>query len=151
MRLEDEIKQNKPFQDQYQKLAVNLLFSGSWIRNINSAFFGSFNISSQQYNILRILRGQHPKPASVNLLIGRMVDKMSNASRLVEKLRQKGFVARTESEFDRRRADVIITESGLSLLEQIEKIMPDEYENNFKTLSENEAKTLNGLLDKMRG
>ena len=80
-----------------------------------------------------------------------MVDKMSNASRLVEKLRQKGFVARTESEFDRRRADVIITESGLSLLEQIEKIMPDEYENNFKTLSENEAKTLNGLLDKMRG
>ena len=150
MKLEYEIKQGKPFKDEYQKLAVNLLYTSSWVRNINSGFFKRYNISSQQYNILRILRGQYPKPVSVNLLIERMLDKMSNASRLVEKLRQKGFVARTESETDRRRADVIISDKGLKLLEELD-IQMVKFEDNFKTLSEAEAKKLNSLLDKMRG
>ncbi len=150
MRLEDEIKQTKSFKDPYHKLQVNLMFTASWIRNLNTQYFKPYNISPQQYNILRILRGQHPKPASINLLMDRMLDKMSNASRLVEKLRLKGFVARKDSKEDRRKADVVITEKGLDLLEEIDVTM-GKLEDDFRTLSVTEVEKLNELLDKMRG
>ena len=150
MELEKEIKQTRKFASEYQKLMVNLIYSGSWLSNINNKFLKKFNVTPQQYNILRILKGQHPKPASVNLLIDRMLDKMSNASRLVEKLRQKGLVDRTECKEDRRQVDVYITEQGLQLLEQINQHYM-EWESALHTLTEEEAAQLNTLLDKLRG
>ena len=83
MKLEKEITQKK-FDNEYHKAAVNILFTYSWLNLKNSKFFREFGISPQQFNILRILRGQYPGPATVNLLIERMLDKMSNASRLVD-------------------------------------------------------------------
>lgn len=149
MRLEDEIKQ-KQFKSELHKLVVNLIYTGNWIKDVNSQLLKPYGITSQQYNILRILRGQYPKPASVNMLIDRMLDKMSNASRLVEKLRQKGFVERKECPQDRRQADVVITQSGLDLLSKIDQEIEqvDDYMGN---ISEQEAKTVNELLDKLRG
>ncbi len=149
MELGKEIKQTK-FKDEYQKAMLNVLYTGNWVNSMHTRFFKNYSLSPQQYNILRILKGQHPKPASVNLLIERMLDKMSNASRLVEKLRQKKLVKRTVSPLDRRQVDVSLTEQGFGLLQKIEK---DEkiLEDCFRKLSEEEVFFLNKILDKVRG
>jgi DNA-binding MarR family transcriptional regulator len=148
MKLEEEIKQTK-FRNEYHKLAVNLIYSYSWFVNRQSEHFAKYNLTANQFNILRILRGQHPKPATINLLRERMLDKMCDASRLVERLRIKEFVKRELAKDDRRRVDVIITEKGLNLLAEIDK-EEEKHDAVFKTLSESEAKKLNDLLDKMR-
>ena len=96
------------------------------------------------------MRGQHPKPATVNLLIDRMLDKSSNASRIVDKLEQKGLVKRSQCSKDRRAVDVYISDAGLKLLEEMDVKM-DEWEKSHNNLSEREAATLNVLLDKIRG
>ena len=148
MKLEQEIKQSK-FRNEYHKLAVNVLYTNSWLMNLYSTLFSKYDITSNQYNILRILRGQYPNPATVNLLKERMLDKMSDASRLVERLLIKGFVKRELSPNDRRCVDVIITEKGLHLLKEIDKLN-DKHDSFLKNLSESEAKKLNNLLDKLR-
>jgi DNA-binding MarR family transcriptional regulator len=98
---------------------------------------------------IRILRGQHPRPATVNLLQERMLDRMSNASRLVEKLRRKGYVQRHVCDNDRRRCDIRITETGLQVLAEIDN-GETGWEANFRALSESEARERNALLDKLR-
>ena len=149
MQIEKEIKQDK-FKNEYHKLSVNILYTGSWLSIKNQVHLKPFSLTYQQYNILRILRGQYPNPATVSLLIDRMLDKMSNASRLVEKLRQKKLVERRTCKKDRRAVDVIITEKGLHLLTEIETHDP-EWEKVFTALTVAEAKELNNLLDKLRG
>jgi DNA-binding MarR family transcriptional regulator len=109
-----------------------------------------YDLTPQQFNLLRILRGQYPKPASITLLKERMLDKMSDASRLVERLLAKGLVERKICPEDRRKVDVVITKKGLKLLEKIDKT-DNEMDNYLKNLSEVEAKKLNELLDKLRG
>jgi DNA-binding MarR family transcriptional regulator len=148
MKLEDEIKQDS-FKNEYQKLIVNLIFTGSWINFKSYEMLKPFKITSQQYNILRILRGQYPNPATVNLLIERMMDKMSNASRIVDKLVLKKLVNRKMKADDRRCVDVIITAKGIKLLEKIEE-NETVLENKIKVLTIQEVKELNGLLDKLR-
>lgn len=148
MKLEQEIKQPK-FRNEYHKLAVNVLYTNGWLVNLYSNLFSKHDITSNQYNILRILRGQYPNPATVNLLKERMLDKMSDASRLVERLRIKGFIKRDLSSKDRRCVDVIITDKGLHLLKEIDKLN-NKHDSFLKNLSESEAKKLNNLLDKLR-
>jgi DNA-binding MarR family transcriptional regulator len=149
MKLEQEIKQSR-FRNEFHKLAVNIIFSNGWLMNLQSQLFKNFHITGNQYNILRILRGQHPDPATVNLLKERMVDKMSDASRLVERLRVKGLVKRELCPTDRRTVDVVITDKGLKILAEIDKLN-NEYDSFFSNLNEKEAGRLNDLLDKMRG
>lgn len=149
MKLEEEIKQKK-FRNEYHKLAVNILYTHGWLASHHAEHLKKSNITGAQYNILRILRGQFPQPASVNLLKERMLDKMSDASRLVERLLQKSLVDRKICPDDRRRVEVIITERGLNLLKELDQ-KDDEFDVLFKNLDENEVKTANDLLDKMRG
>ena len=149
MKLEQEIKQHK-FSNPYQKLIVNLLFTGGWMGQKIMRFLKPYGVTIRQYNILRILRNQNPVPASVNLLIERMIDKNSNVSRIVDKLERKNFVIRKVSNADRRAVDIKITEKGLDLLRRIDNEEPAN-EKNIKTLSEKETKTINKLLDKLRG
>lgn len=149
MKLEDEIKQKK-FQSEIHKLAVNIIYTHSWLASHQNELIGKYNLTTQQYNILRILRGQHPNPASINLLKERMLDKMSDASRLVERLRVKNLVERKNCEKDRRKAEVLITEKGLSLLKELD-IMEEKLKDTFSNISENEAKTANDILDRIRG
>ena len=148
MKIEDEIKQGK-FHSEYQKLAINILFTNQWLTANTTKILKPFGISPQQYNVLRILKGQSPKAISVSNIMERMIDKMSNTSRLVEKLRQKELIERVTCEKDRRQVDVKITKKGLELLEKVKTEM-----NAFNTISNNltesEAKTINELLDKMR-
>lgn len=149
MKLEKEINQKK-FRSPAHKLSVNLIYTFNWINEYQVNLLKPFDLTLQQYNVLRILRGQHPQPASVKLIRERMLDKMSDASRIVEKLRVKDLVFRNTNTNDRRACEVIITQKGLHLLEQI-----DQQENNFNkifdTLSEAEIQQVNELLDKLRG
>lgn len=150
MRIEDEIRQKK-FASEYQKLHVNVLFTAAWLSQCTMKVLKPYGISQQQFNILRILRGMHPEPATIKLLTERMIDKMSNASRLVEKLVQKGLAIRTESDLDRRRVDVQITPKGLELLQKASAAVDDRVHSDIQNLSTEEAAQLNELLDRMRG
>ena len=149
MKIEDEIKQ-KSFKSEYQKLAVNLLFTHGWLVSFQKKLFENHEITNAQFNILRILRGQHPDPVSVNILKERMLDKMSDTSRLVERLRVKGLVDRKICKEDRRKSDVKITDKGLELLKSLDYI-DDSFQNIFNKINIKEAKDLNNLLDKLRG
>lgn len=149
MSLEHDIQQDK-FENEYQKAAVNILFTSSWLHNLNTLRFKPFDITPEQFNVLRILRGSHPKQMMLADITSRMIDKSSNATRLVEKLRQKGFVKREICEGNRRQVDIIITDKGLSLLSKIDKTS-EEWLKNLKTITKQEARQLNQLLDKLRG
>lgn len=148
MKLEDAIKQKK-FKTEEERLVINLIYTSNWIATEQVRFFKRYGISPQQYNVLRILRGQKPNPASVGLIQERMLDKMSNASRLVEKLKSKNLIKRSECSKDRRQVDVIITDEGLSLLEEMDKHQ-HEINDISSSLSSAEKQTLNELLDKLR-
>ena len=149
MEIGKEIKQGK-FKNEHQKMLINILFTSGWLSSKHAANLKPYGISTQQFNILRILRGQHPKPATVNLLIDRMLDKNSNASRLVEKLRLKKLVERATCPEDRRAVNVIITQKGLDLLTELDK-SEEEYITALHTITEEEAAQINLLLDKLRG
>lgn len=145
----EKLISQKTFTSEYNKGLIGLIFVGNWIVSRHQHFFKKFDITMQQYNILRILRGQYPKAANINTLKERMLDKMSDVSRLVERLRKAGLVERKSSEIDRRAVDVQITAKGLSLLEIVDKDLPDLEDSLKLSLSEEEITTLNTLLDKV--
>ncbi len=149
MKLEQEIFQNK-FRNETHKLGVNLIYTYNWLNTFQSKLLKPQDLTSQQFNVLRILRGQHPKHASVKIIRERMLDKMSDASRIVEKLRLKGLVERVVSNIDRRECEVSITEKGLMLLAAIDK-ENENFDKNFSALTKEEIVRLNDLLDKLRG
>lgn len=147
--ISEAIRQKK-FSSEYHKLAVNILYTSGWIYTLNAENLKKFGITPEQFNILRILRGQHPKPATVSLLTERMLDKKSNASRLVDKLVIKKMADRKTCPEDRRAVDVVITKKGLQLLETIDQQIP-VWEKALTSLTKSEASLLNKLLDKLRG
>jgi DNA-binding MarR family transcriptional regulator len=149
MSLEEDIKQEK-FDSEFQKVAVNLLFTSSWLYNINADRLKTHDITPEQYNVLRILRGSHPKPLMLAEVTCRMIDKSSNATRLVEKLRLKGLVKREICEGNRRQVDIFITDKGLAILKKIDA-EESEWITTLKNISKTEALELNRILDKLRG
>ena len=147
--IEEEIKQKK-FNSAHHKMLVNLVYTTNWLNTIQMREFKAFGLSSQQYNILRILRGQGNNAVNLGLIQDRMLDKNSNASRLIEKLRIKKLLERKEAKDDRRQVDISITEKGLELLEKIDVAL-EHAEKKYETLSKAEAEALSNLLDKLRG
>ena len=137
------------FRGPYEKGLINIMYTYHYLVNHLNRFFKSHDITRQQYNVLRILRGQHPKPASVNLIKARMIDKMSDASRIVDRLASKGLVERKTNEFDKRAVDVLISEQGLNLLERTDKVALG-FGDYLKNLNPKEVDQLNSLLDKIR-
>ncbi len=148
MSIEQDIKQTN-FKSPYSKAVINVLYTNNWLQSMQVEIFKPFDLTLQQYNVLRILRGQYPNPITVIAIIERMLDKMSNASRLVDKLLAKDLVMRRLCPQDRRAVDVIITEKGLELLEEIDALQ-SQWESKLHGLSESEALQLSELLDKMR-
>lgn len=148
MKIEDEIKQQR-FESEYHKLAINLKFTNNWLNALHSKVFRSYKISTEQFNVLRILKGQYPKPSSLILIRERMLDKESNASRLIDKLEKAQLIKRIQCPKDRRQVEITINERGLKLLEQINPEVV-ELRRDLTALSEKEASTLNDLLDKLR-
>jgi DNA-binding MarR family transcriptional regulator len=149
MSLAEDIKQQKPFRSEFQKAVVNVIFTNNWLISQQANMMKPFGLTTQQYNVLRILRGQYPKPVTVNAIIERMLDKMSNASRLVDKLLAKDLLTRTENKEDRRACDIAITDKGLEILDKLDKLQ-SQFEDNLKSITPQEAEVLSGLLDKLR-
>lgn len=149
MGLEDDIRQQK-FASEHQKAAINILYTGSWVYSGNAARLKKYGITPEQYNVLRILRGSHPSKLMLAEITGRMIDKSSNATRLVEKLRQKLLVKRELCESNRRQVDISITDKGLALMKSIDA-EEGEWVEKLKNISKTEAAELNRLLDKLRG
>ena len=148
-KIEEAIKQSE-FKDSYNKVVVNLLYTHSYLVSFQTAVLKPMDLSPEQYNVLRILRGQLGKPATIAAIQDRMLKTMSNASRVVDKLKTKELVKREECPENRRKVDVVITEKGLSLLDLLE---PQITIMNKKAihLEDQEVALLNELLDKMRG
>lgn len=148
MRIEDAIQQPQ-FKSEHHKATVNLMYTNNWIVDKIKSSLKSHGVTVQQYNVLRILRGSHPRPISTASIRDRMLDKMSDASRIVDRLLKKDLVQRTTCSDDKRLVDVLISETGLELLKNIDE-ESSTINNILDKLSAQDAETLNQLLDKIR-
>ena len=148
MGLDKDIQQTR-FRNAWQKAAINLLYTLGWMKDRMRPVFESEDITAQQFNILRILRGSFPQPLSTLQIRERMLEKMSDTSRIVDRLIAKGLVKKLTCKSDRRLVDVIITDKGKKLLERLD-LKQDEMDKVLGNLSENEAEQLSELLDKIR-
>ena len=148
MKIEEAIQQPF-FKNEKVKASINLIYTSNWLQSNLRAVLLRFGLSPQQFNVMRILRGQHPTPISTCEVRCRMLDKMSDVSRIVARLHKSGFVNQKEHPADKRLVDVVISAKGLKLLEKIDTEM-HETEELMSNITMQEAKTLNRLLDKLR-
>ncbi len=149
MGIDQDIRQSK-FRNEHQKAGINMIYTYGWIMERQKEVFATEDITPQQFNILRILRGSHPEPLSTLQIRERMLDKMSDTSRIVDRLIAKGLVKKGICKTDRRLVDVIISDKGKKLLERMDRLQ-DDLDNITGNLSRKEAAMLSLLLDKIRG
>lgn len=147
MTLEEEIKQSK-FNSKQQRAMLNIIFTAGYINLEQTRLFKPYKISAQQFNVLRILRGQKGNPVSIGLIQDRMLDKQSNASRLIDKLEEKKMVVRAICPEDKRQMNITITNVGLDILSELDKKL-NEMETSNK-ISNEEADLINTILNKIR-
>jgi DNA-binding MarR family transcriptional regulator len=147
-KIEEEIQQKK-FKSPHQKAVINLIYTANWLQAKHQEFFKTFGITGQQFNILRVLKGQHPKSISATEIKTRLLDRNSDVSRLLERLAAKNLLTKTTCPNDKRASDIFITEEGLNLLNEIDKIQKDI--DSVLALDPEEARQLSDLLDKCRG
>lgn len=150
MKLEEEIKQNKPFKSEMQKLVLNISFTSSWLNNIIATKLKPYGISPHQFNVLRILKGKYPDSYCNQEITARMIDKSSNATRIVDKLLSKKLVQKTIGKEDKRLVSIKISPSGINLLEEIDK-QPFSAGTKLKDFNLEKAKLMNEWLDELRG
>lgn len=149
MGLEEDIKQGKRFENAYEKLLVNVMYTNSWLVEQQAKIFKPYGLTVPQYNVLRILRGSYPDPCTINSLIERMLDRMSNASRIVDRLEAKFLVERKVCATDRRAKDVVITKQGLATLDEVDDKM-HEWLETFSDIQKKEVETASSVLDSLR-
>jgi DNA-binding MarR family transcriptional regulator len=147
MGIEKDIQQTN-FRNEYQKLGINLLYTANWLNENVGKFLEQEEITQQQYNILRILRGSEV-PLSTLQIRERMLDKMSDTSRIVDRLIVKELVAKSTCPTDKRLVDITLTDKGHALVEKLDQLN-DQIDGLLKGVTENEAKTINEILDKLR-
>ena len=147
MGIEKDIQQAN-FRNEFQKMGINIIFTANWLNEHVAGFLNKEDITVQQYNILRILRGSDV-PLSTLQIRERMLDKMSDTSRIVDRLIVKDLVQKSACKADKRLVDITLTEKGLQLVTKL-----DQYNElidiNLKGVTEAEAATINQLLDKLR-
>lgn len=148
MRIEEAIQQTKPFRSEYQKVLVNVLFTSNWLEERLRSILKPYDITIQQYNVLRILRGAD-NALTTSVIRERLIDKMSDTSRMVDRLYKKGLVSRETCCGDRRKVDIILTRDGQELLASID-MTSEKFDQCTQSLSVKEAQLLNELLDKLR-
>jgi DNA-binding MarR family transcriptional regulator len=144
----EEIKQSR-FRSEHQKSLLNIMLTANTLYASNSRFFKRYGLSPEQYNVLRIVRGNHPAPCTVLNIQERMLDKMSNASRLVDKLETKGLLLRIQCKEDRRQVSITITQKGLKVLEEISAPF-ESMESSLDCVSDKELVRFNEILDIIR-
>lgn len=147
MGIENDIQQAS-FRNEFQKMGINLMYTANWLNERIGRFLIQEDITQQQYNILRILRGSD-KPLSTLQIRERMLDKMSDTSRIVDRLIVKELVAKNTCPYDKRLVDITLTNKGLVLVEKLDQYN-DQIDAILQGVSEKEAATLNQILDKLR-
>ncbi len=145
-----DILQVSQFKSTALKAEVNLYYTSSWFNHQKAETLRKHRLTLQQFNVLRILKGQQPNPASVKLIGERMIDKMSNVSRIIDRLLSKGLVDRRECPADRRQVDIKITEAGLRVVQEASRSLEKTINHVMLQLSEEELEQLNRMLDKLR-
>jgi len=148
MGLEKDIHQNN-FRNPRQKAMINILYTYGWTIEKIKKFLAREDVTHQQFNILRILRGAHPEPLSTLQIRERMLDRMSDTSRIVDRMVLKGLVKKIPCAKDKRLVDVTITEKGQKLLKKMDT-ESEQMDAIMKSLTESEAEMLSNLLDKLR-
>lgn len=148
MSIEKDIHQEN-FRNDFHRACVNLFFTHGWLIEKVKGVLNGAEITPQQFNILRILRGSHPQPLSTLQIRDRMLDKMSDTSRIVDRLVVKGLVAKKTNENDKRLVDISITDSGLELLQHLDE-KNQQMDSILGNLSPDEASQLSHMLDKIR-
>lgn len=149
MSIEQDIKQAQ-FRNNHQKGIINIIYTYNWLMERIKNIVASEDITHQQFNILRILRGAHPTPLSTLQIRERMLDKMSDTSRIVDRLVAKGLVTKSISPVDKRLVDVVISDAGQQLLKKLDGRV-EEMDNILGGLNDEEAQQLSNLLDRVRG
>ena len=149
MNLEQSISQSK-FDSEQEKLMINIIYSANLLNLITSRLFKPYDISPQQYYVLRILRGQKGESIALMDIEHRMLDKSSNVSRLVDKLISKDLINRSISSKDRRRIEIVITSRGVSVLKEIDVILSEMNSKIKAIISDDNAKQTNRILDQLR-
>ena len=147
----DELLKMNTANDLYKRIIVNVVYSGNWVVTSMNEILKPFDITEPQFNVLRILLGQHGKSMNLYEIQSRMVQKMSNVSRLIDKLLEKGLVSRSECPANRRRVDIIITDKGHEMLAKVDPLFLSLSDKIAQNLTAQEAGQLATLLDKMRG
>ena len=147
MDIEKEIQQSN-FRNEFQKLAINLMYTANWLNERISRILLKEEITQQQYNILRILRGSN-HPLSTLQIRERMLDKMSDTSRIVDRLICKELVQKNACQSDKRLVDIVLTEKGWKLINKLD-ILDTQLDAILSGLDENEAVIANQILDKLR-
>jgi DNA-binding MarR family transcriptional regulator len=148
-KIEDEIKQSK-FRSEGQKLIINLIYTYNQLSGQMATMLQPHGLTMQQYNILRILKGQYPNPSTNNLVKERMLDRNSDVTRLIDRMIRNGLVTRTSCEKDRRRVDILITQQGLDVLDAIQAQETD-LDVIAHRLPEDQQRAMNDMLDRLRG
>jgi len=147
MGIEKDIQQTN-FRNEFQKMGINIIYTANWLNEKMGQILSTEDITQQQYNILRILRGSDA-PLSTLKIRGRMLDKMSDTSRIVDRLIVKGLVEKTACVKDKRLVDITVTKKGLQLLEKLDALN-EQIDSILKGVTEKEATTINQILDKLR-
>ncbi len=148
MKLEEAIKSNR-FVDERHKATINILYSAYWLKSNFSNALKEHDLTMEQHNVLRILRGSHPTQMCVKEIGSRIVEKSSNVPRIVDRLVAKKLVKRAQSKEDKRETLISITEKGISAIDKARKSV-DELTRQVVLISEEDAATLNMILEKMR-
>lgn len=146
--ISEELNQRK-FRSTHHQLALNILYTSGWIGSQYARIFKKYGLTMQQYNVLRILNGSFPEPLGLGAIQSRMIDRMSDTSRIVERLRKNGLLERYSGEEDRRTVRILITSKGRALLDEMKK-EEKKMDKFLQALSVEEAEQLNMLLDKLR-
>ena len=148
--IEDRLKNTKPIENRSERALLNIMHTGSCLRNVANEALKGYDLTDSQYNVLRILRGQQGKPMNLFEIVSRMVHRDSNVSRIVDKLELKGLVERKVDEKNRRRVDITITPAGIELLQSIQPALISSIEATFSALKAEEIELLDTLLNKLR-
>lgn len=149
MKIEEAIQQKRPFRSNYQMAMVNLIYTNNWVTDQLRKYLKPYGVTMKQYNVLRILNGAG-EPITTSTIRARLLDKMSDASRMVERLHQRGLVVRNICPGDKRLVDVTLSAKGVELLQNMKGI-EQSMDDIFDKLDKEEAVVLSELLDKLRG
>ena len=148
MKLEEAIKSNK-FRSEVHKAGLNILYTAWWLKTMTSKELKKYGLTSEQFNVLRILKGKHPGQMCVRDVAGRMIEKNSNVPRIIDRLELKKLVRRSTSLNDKRETAISLTEAGINILELATGKVNKVFEDTI-VMNETSAEALNKLLEEIR-